>query len=524
MKKLTVSAAVAVVAAMVVPSQAWAYDVQLPSTLVAEIPHELPAPSLAVNEDGISLIAWNGQDPAVTDADPDTVGDQVCTDDGEYCDIVYALVDEDGNVITDVQGISPYNVDYYYASPYVTWNPDLNEWVVFMSAYNVEDGLWAQRISEDGELVGTVVGLPFDRTTPFDNRDSGAILDIPTMDDVVQISAEWSSEDQAYLVTWYGRNSTVGSSFDYGTNGSGDEAIFGVFLDGDLSITDGVDASFVVSWDSQTDCCHVGLGYSEERNEWIVGWRGTNADYIYATVSNPAAPNVSDDQIIVDVSDYTGIDNRNFNGGFVWVESEGKWFGTWALKTNELNDGVWGLFGSWISTDGTVSDPIVIDSGTEVYLDAQNADAETPVVPRRIMRQSIDLDAETGILHLAYAKDFDNTPDSQDEDTAADGYRQQAYYTTLDLGTMETVEQYHLSEEWPLDSSRPRLDFNNGRTAITFQDWSNGDWADPSEVRIVTVGEARLADTGADLGVSGVVAAMMLIAGAGVYLVRRQRA
>ncbi|MFM6968270.1 MAG: LPXTG cell wall anchor domain-containing protein [Microbacteriaceae bacterium] len=528
MKKFVGVISLALTVVIVAPSNVWAYDAQLSTTLVAEVPHELPAPAIAVNEAGVSLVAWLGQDPSVTDADPDLADNQVCTNDGEYCDIVYALVDENGTVLTDVQGISPFNVSYYYAAPSVTWNPDLNEWVVFMSSYDVEDGLWAQRVSEEGNLVGSAVSLPFDRVTAFDNRSSGAILDLPDMDDVVQISGEWSSTDQAYFVTWYGNDNLISSDFDYGTNGSGNEAVFGVFLDGDLAITDGVDASFIVSWDAQTDCCHVGLGYSEERNEWIVGWRGTNSDYTYATVANPDAPEVSDDHIIVDISDYTSVDNRNYNGGFVWVESEGKWFGTWALKTNELNEGVWGLFGSWISLDGTVSEPILIDSGTEVYLDAQSANAETPVDPRRIMRQSIDLDAETGILHLAYSKDFNNTPDSQDEDTSADGYRQQAYYTTLDLTTEEVVDEYQLSEEWPLDSSRPRLDVNNGRVAITVQDWSNGDWEDPSEVRIVTLGEGRVSEdqlpnTGASVGTAGMMGALLLLAGAGVYAVRRRR-
>ena len=49
---------------------AFAIDPVLTGEVVAEVPHELPAPSVAVNDDGVSLVAWLGQDPDVTDADP----------------------------------------------------------------------------------------------------------------------------------------------------------------------------------------------------------------------------------------------------------------------------------------------------------------------------------------------------------------------------------------------------------------------------------------------------------------------
>lgn len=509
---------------------AFAVEPALTGEVVAEVPHELPAPSVAVNDDGVSLVAWLGQDPDVTDADPDTGGDQVCDVDANYCDIVYALVDSDGTVLTEPDAISPANVSYYFAAPYVYWNAAEGEWLVLMTNYDetaLEDqGVWGQRIDADGSLIGDSVELPATSVTPWDDRAAGAIVDISSdFDDPVLVQTVWSSADNAYFVTWYAESNSLGEV--YGPDGAGGEAMFGVFLNQDLSVVDGVDASFLVSQNVDSNCCVVSLGYSNERNEWILGWLDSSNDFVIATVSDSESPVVSDVQTVVDRAAYTNATSRVIGGGLAWNEDEQAWFATFGFEADNLNDGTQGLFGRWISGDTfELSDFQVIDDGHETFIDAQNADAEVDMAANYVYRQDVAVDPATGYLHIVYHKDFRNTPDSQDEDTNGNEYAILSFYTVYDPVSEEVISQNVMTPEWPSDSSRPQIDLACGGMAIVYQDWPNGDWEDPSYVRIVTEeGPGCLASTGVDSSkVTGasLAAALTVLAGAGVYALRRR--
>jgi LPXTG-motif cell wall-anchored protein len=193
----------------------------------------------------------------------------------------------------------------------------------------------------------------------------------------------------------------------------------------------------------------------------------------------------------------------------------------WELAV--LTEGYFGLYGQWLSTDGTLSDIQVIDSGWEVYLDAQNSNAETDIEADRVLNQHVEYDPATGLVHAVYHKQFYGTPDSQDEDTTADDYHIHAFYTVYDPVAEVVVEENVMSEEFPLDSSRPVIDLGPGGMALVYQDWSNGDWEDPSEVRFYSVAGDNLAATGFGSTDFAVGAVLALIAGAGVYAVRRRR-
>lgn len=517
-KKSLGTIALAVAMLMIVPTNAYAIDNQIAGSLVADVPHELPAPVVAVNDDGVSLVVWNGQDPAVTDADPVESGNQVCDGNGDYCDLVYALVDADGQVLGDPVGLVT-DSDYYYAAPSVSWNADLGEWLVLMTNGDGPD-VFAARIDSDGSQIGSTALLPADQVTPFDDRTAGAIVVLSGHNDTVKPYGQWSSEEQAYFVSWYSEASNI----PYGAGGSGNAAAFGVFLNSDLTVKDGIDAAFVVSWGQTINCCQLSLGFSEERSEWIVTWQSNANDFEYAIVSNPSAPAVAEEGILVDESSYTVASggNRGFGGDFEWVPSEGKWFFTWAMKVTELNDGNWGVFGQWLSPDGTLSSVQVVDGGSEIFLDAQAADAEVEVEADRVVKQDVEYDPSAKLVHVVFTKQFRNVPDSQDEDTETQSYSLHAFYTIYDPVAEEVVEENVLTEEFPLESSRPVIDLSPGGLAIAYQDWSNGDWADPSEVRLHQGAGYVLADTGANVDGLALAGLFAVVAGAGVYAVRRR--
>lgn len=511
------------------------------SVLIEEVPHELPAPTVSVNSDGVSLVAWLGQDPTETDADPDTVGDQVCSSNAiAYCDIVYALVDQDGNKLTDVAAISPTNVAWYYSAPSIYWNESLEEWLVLMTNWEEnglqDTGVWGQRVDVDGELIGDAVELPATSVTPYDDRSELAMIDLSaSFDNPVLAQARWSDESSAYFVTWYATSSEL-SGFDFDEDVTSNDAIFGVFLNADLSVTDGLDASFVISWDRNVRCCNVSLGYAAEINEWAVAWVDEeDQDYLLARVSNPTAPVVSRSITVLDRELYSTND-RPIAGGLAWYESEEAWFSTFSWENEDpgadpllpaLNDAEMAVFGRWVSLEGTVSDLQIVDDGFETFLDAQNADEPVERPASFIYRQTLDIDPKTGYLHIVYGKDFQGTPDSIDEDTSADGYRHFAFYTIYDPIAGEVIESTLYSAEFPAQSSRPQIDIGCSSGAVVYQDWSNGDWEGPAGVQfdgIEGVGscEPSLAHTGIDA--TGIAVGGAAVIAVGLAIVARRRA
>lgn len=523
------------------PLAANAVDNYLTGSLIDEAPHELPAPAVSVNSDGVSLVAWLGQDPTVTDGDPDTAGDQVCSSDGGvYCDIVFTLVDSEGTALTDVTAISPTDVRWYYSAPSIYWNETLGEWLVLMTNYYETNqqaiGVWGQRVDVDGDLIGGPVELPATSVTRHDNRNEAGILDISdTFGSPVQVQARWSDEDSAYFVTWYASANEL-SGFEFDGDVTSQNAIFGIFLNNDLSVTDGIDAAFVVSKEDPIRCCNLSIGYSSEINEWAVAWvKNVDQDYVWASVSNPQAPEVSASNVVVDRELYNTND-RPIPGGLVWFDSEQAWFTTFGWETEvpglpeqleELNGAEQGLFGRWLGLDGSLSDIVLVDDGTETFFDAQNADAPVEVIADYFYRQTMDIDPVTGYVHITYGKQFYNVPDSNDEDTVADNYRHLAYYMVYDPVAGEVIESSFLSSDFPAQSSRPQVDIGCSSGAIVYQDWSNGDWEGPAGVRFVGIDgvgscEPVLAHTGATVDGLALAGLFAVVAGAGVYAVRRR--
>lgn len=140
----------------------------------------LPAPNASPTGDGKVLVTWHGHESGnCQDYDLNS------SSTAPICVTLFQIFDEDGNSLTPIARVSNVGSPYYFGAPDATWNPDRREWVLHWTTYSgtvpVGDaGIYLQRISESGQLVGSVVALTTkvidpnltnDPNTPGDDRE-----------------------------------------------------------------------------------------------------------------------------------------------------------------------------------------------------------------------------------------------------------------------------------------------------------------------------------------------------------------
>lgn len=472
------------------PMAAGATATVVPGVLVAESINELPAPSVALADDGRALVVWSDSGPGNPDGD--------CTVDGGSCNIVGAIVEADGTTVGDTFMISgDVVVDYYYAAPNVLWNDELGEWLVLFTSYETGmNGVYAQRISADGDLTGSLVPLPVDQTTSIDDRST--IVTLPNPSSIVSATATWSSTDQAYLVTWLqdGNNTGIGLA-----NG---RSLFGYFMDADLDPADGVEATFPLS--DNGDAIWSGLvkhEYSPALDEWSVIWvknnrryevRLTTVSYDAGEITAPAST------VAVDVSGAgLNYDDYQMSGDIVWVESIEKWILTWGGVP--VAGDVWNGYGRTIDADGTLGDPTQVTDFSETRLGTPST---------WMPSHQLYFDEATGMVYTS------GTVASFDE--ALDETVYTAAVWTFNPETLEAGEWFSLiasREESMHSSSRAIISGTDGGLAVVYQNWPNGSWEDPAEVRYYLLTEPGLANTGPE-GASSMFVLALLAVGVGV--------
>lgn len=476
------------------PVAAGAAGTVVEGELVAESAHELPAPSVALSSDGKSLIAWSDAGPGNTDGD--------CTTDGGSCNIVAAIVEADGTTIGDPFIISgDVFVDYYYAAPNVIWNEDLGEWLVMFTSYSTGDnGVYAQRVSASGELVGSQVALPVDQATTV--ADPNTIVTLPNPSDIVSANATWSPADQVYFVTWLqgGNNTGVGLA-----NG---RSLFGYFMNADLSPADGHEAVLALSENNvQIWSGLVKHDYSPTLDEWSVIWvknadsrtkvQLTTVSYDGGEVSAPAST------IAVDVSGSgLNFDDWQLSGDIIWVESLNKWVLTWGGR--DVSGDPWNAFARTVDPDGTLGEPTQVTDFAETRSD-------TPAT--WMPSHNLYFDEATGMLYAAGSIEASDPAYANANNLTASVW-------TFDPATMQAGELVSLiapREEGGVTnmeaSSRAILSGIDGGLVVVYQNWPEGEWNFPAQVRFHKMSsvDGLLAETGPSDLISPLAAALITV-------------
>ena len=329
-------------------------DATIGGVLVREPVSSYPFPSVAVASDGRSLVVWRDSNPA-SNGDFSFFGSIVSAD-GVTVGTPFLV---SGDVL----------IGEYWGDISVTWNQDLEEWLVVFTSEVVLDQflytevdfreVYAQRVSKTGALNGALVVLPKDSATKSGARGE-APINIKDLSNSwpKQVTATWSSTDQVYLVTWQlsaSQNllSLVGVNSNLGN--------FGYFMTGNLQSADGINAAFVLQ-DTNTGPFELAKQeYSPELDQWAVIWaESANVPKIRMTTltfgSGSFAVNPSVEIVDPTVAplNYSTWEDAYMAGDIVWVESLGElgaWVVSWAGKTTPGTN--WNGFARLIAPDGT---------------------------------------------------------------------------------------------------------------------------------------------------------------------------
>jgi hypothetical protein len=480
------------------PSVAGATGTIVGGVLLDEVVNELPAPAVSVSSSGKSLVVWQGAAPG--DAG---LG---CTANGGECNILGSVVEADGTTFGEPFLVSgSVETDFYYSAPSVVWNNDRNEWLVLFTSYNVEqDGVYAQRISATGELVGSAVTLPMDNATTLADRTT--VVALPNAYDAVHASATWSSADQVYFVTWMqsGNSTSVGLA-----NG---RSVFGYFMNGDLTSADGVNASYALSETSTAGWNGlVKHEYSPTLDQWALIWAKSNEQakvrltlVSYASGVVTAPPST----VVVDASTELGYDSYQMSGDVIWIAPLNTWLVSWGGVP--VSGDPWGAYARTVAPDGTLGDPF----STSNFGNTRHGSEVTWMNSHQMY-----FDAATGLIYASGSAESNDPVENDNLQTAV------MWTFSLD-GPVEWWSLIAPREEGGVDmmlsSSRATISGNNGAVAVAYQNWPNGDWDDPAEVRFYLASGADLADTGTGIVPNALVIAL-LITGVGVVAVSATR-
>lgn len=496
-----------------VPTGAHAATAIEPGIVVAPVGHDLPAPSVAVADDGRALVVWSGDNP---------MSDTPCDGSVGTCVATGQLINADGSLEGDEFVIAP-DVDsaYYFGPVGVTWNSTSSEWLVTITSYQTApNAAWVQRVSADGAPIGAARELPFQSVTRFDERSESDVIVDDELAFPVNLAATWSPELEVYLLTWHAfydgdldpepapETPTFGSEFGY--LGSA----FGMFLDADLTSSDGVEAAFIISDDgvgAAGNRAAVEVGYDPTESSWLVTWiplgddgqRGVHIDFATGITIGPMIS-------LTSTSEWDVAENQ---GSVVWAPALGRYIITWGGRELPSDDlAYWGR-----TVDGDTLGPIVTLSELQPELEAGGTVREL----NRLTRSSAAVSGDT--LHLSAQVRYGPAISRQ-------FYR--AILWSVDLATFTPTDPVSLVASGDGESSRPRLDAgSNGATRVVWQDWPNGFLEGPWEVRTLDVAEMsdgatdstapELADTGAaEVGTLAALVALLVGAGAVLVLAR----
>lgn len=444
------------------PLAASAMDAAIPGVLVKQTIHEVPVPDVAMASNGSSLLVWQDAIPGDTSS--------VCTSGagtgfaGE-CSILGSIVGADGVTVGTPFVVSgDITLDYYLGAPAAVWNEDLNEWLVLFTSYNANDvGVYAQRVSASGSLVGTLEELPLNRATTLADRNDVKTLSLGSPG---QVSANWSSADQAYLVTWHavGDSTLVG-----GVVGNTPRVIFGYFMNGDLTSADGVNASFLLSpTNTRTFGGLVKQAYSPALDKWALIWAPANDNgklkMLTLTLNGTTiAPSQS-----VEVADASSWDHWLMAGDIVWVDSAGYWVISWNGKPTG-SDPV-DAFARTVAPDGTLGTPVKVTDFSTTWSGGFSTD---------MVSHQLHFDSTTGVIHAS----------GMAEEEFQGNYNVRALTWSFSSSTLQPISSKSLIASSTINgqtsissSSRAKITGYNGGIAIVYQNWPINEWG-PAEVR-----------------------------------------
>lgn len=522
-------------------------DASIEGVLVKESVHELPAPDVALASDGRALIVWqddleafqitnvsgdgsvatfttstphpfeNGDSVSISGINPSAYNNYenvtvtgpttftadssatdayisggratLCGPGGTACSIVASIVEADGTTLGAPFKVSEdVDSEWYFAAPSVTWNEDLKEWLVLMTS-NVSGsrGVYAQRVSSSGSLVGTFTTLPTYSATTIGDRET--VETLPSNRGRVKASATWSSVDQMYLVTWWGSGDATALGGDENDN------IFGYFLNGDLTSGDGVNAAFLMSSSLEADNRLVKHAYSAEIDKWALVWT-SSSDLLYQrSISITSGEISADDEITVVNAGESGENyiDWHLTGDVIWVDQLDAWLTSWNV---EAEDESWDVWGRTVSPNG--------DLGSLVQLSEFGLSSDEQFI-QWMSSHDLEYDPTEQVIYGAVNAQL------SEGNYVAHGWSFNVA-TMLPIGWVEyfdpstSVVEGETVRSTDSESSRPQISAESGGLAVVYQNWPE-DWGLPSEVRyqllqpagVTPVATPTLADTGINL-------------------------
>lgn len=481
-----------------------------PGILVEDVVHELPAPSVALASDGRSLVVYQSADP---DADPTDTN--VCDANGRYCVTLAVIVDADGTTVSEPVVVSgDLELYYYYSAPQVMWNDELGEWLVIMTDYESDpQSLFAQRVGSNGALIGSLVELPSQSLTTYDDRSTTIET---SMSSHILPNISWSSELDAYFVTWV----AVGSVNGY--------VAVGYFMNADLTSYDGVDAGFLISsLDIDTEYLSR-QSYNPVTGDWAVSWidDGTEDIWVTGVSFDGTTLLVSSALRVVQGSSVTGLFPQ---GGLTWVASQNAWLVSFGAESGSGSTLTYDVYGRYITGDlfGT---PVV---GPSIAM-TDHGTSRLGTLVSEGRGHEIQYDAPSDTVYAAGTIRFRDPATNRfifgattwSFDPATNGFSDvvELFAPDDELAVVDEVQQ----------SSRARLSvFSNG-VAVVWQNWLGGDWEEPTQVRFALLedvvleaapetAQPELADTGAaETAAVGGLAVALLALGAAFVVTRRR--
>jgi len=354
--------------------------------LAVEDSEALPSPSAVASDEGTVLVTWYGHESEYCDYNP--------SDLEEACVTVFQVLTTDGEPVSEIKRASDLGAPYYYGAPSAVWNPVAKEWAVYWTSYNDvpngEGGVYLQRVSRDGELVGETVALP-------DLVRDPSLTDDPSTDEDETLVQVWFYASNPSLI-WMGDEGWL--LLNYNELRNGGYVVTQVLLNDDLTPADFETIIANSGWQPYG----AFTAYEPSTSTVFAAHLNSSRNGFVARAVRVSAGvvSVSDELAIIQDSSENPVVRRA--PGVAYISSEGKFAMSYVSR---------------VSVDDSTFDTlnlVSIELGEDVMTDATDIEVSDPVVVyqsplRHAQRSWLGFDAETNRLYVSqsYNEGFSRT-------------------------------------------------------------------------------------------------------------------
>jgi predicted enzyme related to lactoylglutathione lyase len=252
----------------------------------------------------------------------------------DFVDEVHArVIDESGVIGPDflVNPDLPSAGFDNFEPPFASWNSTHSEWLVSWTDNKV---LYGQRVDADGTLIGDNFVITENRTGVTADADND-------YSDIEHVRAEWSPENEVYLVSFKARGNVDAVGFT--------QTILATVIDVEGTV---VLAGDVVDVSEEEANDGVAVAYSATSNVWVVSWERQDTDELPGARVLSVDPDGAEFDIVFETAPLAVSTSGTGSGGapeLAWDSTRDRFIILWRADQGDGDQ----HFYNFIEPDGT---------------------------------------------------------------------------------------------------------------------------------------------------------------------------